>query len=136
MGKFDRFETRQAEKTRQAPQVHPIWRGIGCLMLIIIPIMAYAAADVFYADAPGFSVFGMPVLPRSGDIYDIIFYFPITDGIAFRLSLFHIIFALLFSVIAFLIFSFIYSLVYRLAGPPKYGPTDAPPPKRRKKRRR
>jgi hypothetical protein len=30
-------------------RVHPIWRGIGCLLLILVPIIAYGITDVLLA---------------------------------------------------------------------------------------
>jgi hypothetical protein len=33
-----------AEPKARPWQVHPIWRGIGCVMMLVIPIMAYAGA--------------------------------------------------------------------------------------------
>jgi hypothetical protein len=125
MGKFDRYEARQV-KQEKVHKIHPVWRGIGCLMIIIIPVMAYAAADVFLQAAPGLGLF-----PRSSDIYrniDLGFYIvPISLGM--------VVFTILFAMVGFLLFSVLYSIVYRMAGPPRYGPTDAPPPKRTKSRR-
>jgi hypothetical protein len=125
MGKFDRYEARQV-KQEKVHKIHPVWRGIGCLMIIIIPVMAYAAADVFLQAAPGLGLF-----PRSSDIYrniDLEFYIaPISLGM--------VVFTILFAMVGFLLFSVLYSIVYRMAGPPRYGPTDAPPPKRTKSRR-
>jgi hypothetical protein len=39
--------------------------------------------------------------------------------------------ALVVTVIIFGVFTVLYSLIFSLAGPPRYGPFDAPPPKRR-----
>lgn len=35
----------QTKDTRQW-KVHPIWRGFGCLMLILLPIMSFAGAKI------------------------------------------------------------------------------------------
>lgn len=40
MGKY---QSRQPPKERPW-RIHPIWRGIGCLLMLVIPIMAYAGA--------------------------------------------------------------------------------------------
>ncbi|MEJ2480987.1 MAG: MFS transporter [Acidihalobacter sp.] len=43
MAKYRQYERPEIEK--QDPlEVHPIWRGIGCIFLIIMPIVAYAGA--------------------------------------------------------------------------------------------
>ncbi|MEX2161987.1 MAG: hypothetical protein WD751_08745 [Anaerolineales bacterium] len=31
--------------SRALSQLHPIWRGIGCLLIILIPLIAYGLAD-------------------------------------------------------------------------------------------
>jgi hypothetical protein len=125
MSKYDRY---QRTKIKERPwKVHPIWRGIGCLMLILIPIMAYAAASVFLEYAPGWGIF-----PRTSDIYGNID----LDYFVLPFSLGEAIFTLIFMVMGFVIFSTVYAFVYRISGPPKYGPTDAPPPRRRRQRRR
>lgn len=36
----------EQEKRERAEQQHPVWRGIGFLMAIIIPFFSFAAADV------------------------------------------------------------------------------------------
>lgn len=125
MSKFDHFDSQKQKSKQKGP--HPIWRGIGCLMIIIIPIMAYAAADLFLQAAPGMGLF-----PQAADIYQNIdlkyFVLPFSLGEA--------IFTVFFAVLGFMIFAFLYTFAYRVAGPPKYGPTDAPPPKPVKKKRR
>ena len=124
MGKYDRYD--KPRQSAKQPKMHPIWRGIGCLMLILIPVMAYAAADVFLQAAPGLGLF-----PRTGDIYRNID----LNFITLPFSIGEALFTIFFAVLGFVAFSLVYSLVYRIAGPPKYGPTDAPPPKRTKRRR-
>lgn len=125
MSKYDRYDKPRISTKKQ--KMHPIWRGIGCLMLIIIPVMAYAAADIFLQAAPGLGLF-----PRSGDIYrniDLGF-------VVLPFSVGEVVFTIFFAVLGFVIFSLVYAVIFRVAGPPTYGPTDAPPPKRIKKRRR
>lgn len=127
MGKFDRFERQQQQSAARPWKIHPIWRGIGCLMLILIPVMAYAAADVFLQYAPSWGLF-----PRTAEIYGNIN----LDFIVLPISLGQALFTVLFMVMGFVLFTTAYAFIYGVAGPPKYGPTDAPPPRRVKKRRR
>lgn len=126
MGKFDRFENANMQK-EPSWKIHPIWRGIGCMMLVIIPIIAWAAAYEFMRAAPTFSWF-----PQSRDMYQNLdlqyFVLPVSLG--------QIIFTALFMMLGFMIMTLAYSFVYRVAGPPKYGPTDAPPPRVKRTRRR
>ena len=136
MGKYDRFERYQDMQQPAASRIHPIWRGIGCMMLILIPIIAFAAADTFFENASDLSLFGSAVFPSSGIMYRVFFSFEIFGGTSLRFTPFHLVFTILFSVIGFMVFSFAYAVVYRVSGPPRYGPTDAPPPRRTKSRRR
>ena len=123
-GKFDRYSKPKSKSKDR--RLHPIWRGIGCLMLIIVPVMGYAAADVFLQAAPT-----MGWIPRSGDIYRNIS----LGSVVLPFSFGEVVFTILFTVMGFLIFSLVYAFVYRMAGPPQYGPTDAPPPRRTTKRK-
>lgn len=126
MGKFDRYENASIKK--QHPwKIHPIWRGIGCMMLIIIPIVAWAAAYEFLRFAPKLSWF-----PQSREMYRNLN----LDIVVLPFSLGQIIFTVLFMMVGFMIMTIAYAFVYRIAGPPKYGPTDAPPPRVTRKRRR
>lgn len=126
MGKFDRYESVNVKKEKPW-KIHPIWRGIGCLMLIIIPVIAWAGAYEFMRIAPTLSWF-----PQSREMYRNLN----LDFIVLPFSLGQIIFTLLFMMLGFMIMSLAYAFVYRFIGPPKYGPTDAPPPRVKRKRRR
>ena len=129
MSKFERYTGRENAPVVEKPKIHPIWRGIGCLMLIIVPVMSYAGAQVFIEAVPGFSWFPFP---RSGEIYRNID----LQYLVLPFSIAEMIFTLIFMVMGFVIVTFFYSLIYRIAGPPKYGPTDAPPPRVKRTRRR
>lgn len=126
MSKYDRYENANVKK-QQPWKVHPIWRGIGCIMLIIIPIIAWAGAVEFMRIAPKLTWF-----PQSSEMYRNVdlqyFVLPASLG--------QIIFTILFMMLGFVIMTIAYSFVYRIAGPPKYGPTDAPPPRVTRSRRR
>jgi hypothetical protein len=132
MGKYERFDNFAQKQQTEDKGIHPIWRGIGCIMLILIPIIAFAAADTFYDNASDLNLFGSAIFPRTGILYRVFFSYELFDEITFRLTFFHLIFSVMFSVIGFLIISFIYTIVYRFSGPPQYGPTDAPPIRRKK----
>ena len=72
MGKYERFDYQTRKKP--PPKIHPIWRGIGCMMLILIPVVAYAAANVFADVAPNWTVFGRPIFPYTSNLYGV--YYP------------------------------------------------------------
>jgi hypothetical protein len=115
---------KQAQSGKQ-PEIHPIWRGIGCLLIILIPLLSYGIGSIVSNSGFLQNLFGVqlppeltaPVnIPRIGVIQNL------------YLNLF---LAVVISVILFAILTVLYSVVYRVAGPPKYGPLDAPPVKRR-----
>lgn len=129
-----RYSVRQAP-TKEAPKgPHPIWNGLGCLMLVIVPLISIGISvmvmNIVEANQWPFpkQLLGYPSLP------DFLFS---TNALA---SIFgvvrsvrnlyaYIALTLLISMILGGFVSFLYSLVYRLVGPSKYGPTDAPPVK-------
>ena len=110
------------EEKRERRQIHPIWRGIGCIFMILIPILSYAAAVVLvreniqqkWVELPS-ELLGSITIPSLGRIY--------YADVAVALGLIFIIFA---------IFTVAYAFVYRLIGPSYYGPMDALPRGRRK----
>jgi hypothetical protein len=90
----DFFENQRREKSRQP---HPVWRGIGFLMMILIPLLAFALADVGvnYVKEQGFT---MPEELRSA-VIEIPLYGPVADIKAVLLAGF-VIALILFSIVA------------------------------------
>jgi hypothetical protein len=136
--------TKYSTVSRQAPsrkirQVHPIWRGIGCLFTILIPIISYAGAylTVEYGLDHGWPIpnqlLGFPRLPdfiyRSDALAA--FLSPITtwNNLYANLALAFVYMLLLGGLLAL-----VNALVYQFAGPPRWGPQDIPPPKFRTRR--
>jgi hypothetical protein len=117
MSKFSRFDTTVRPKERPWT-IHPIWRGIGCLMMVMIPLMSYASA-VILVDANvenrwipiPHEFIGPPGRPL---LYSQL-------GVTVLLSMF-----------GFTLFVVAYTIIYRFSGPPRLGPTDAPPIRPRK----
>lgn len=114
----------------EGPKIHPAWRGIGCLLFILLPIVAYALASNLVAEGliqryiqipPNLlqpmplDFLGLDPLPH--------FYASLVVGLAITIVLYAGVFV-------------IYSFLYRIVGPPKYGPTDVPPVKPRGRRPR
>jgi hypothetical protein len=106
--------------------IHPVWRGIGCILFIILPVIAYAIAHEMlsaglvqqYVDIPSgmmqpYTVRGMGLTMRN---------FQATLAVAAAVTV--LLYSGMFVVYAFL---------YRMVGPPRYGPMDVAPPKRRGK---
>jgi len=45
MPKYDRYHP-EAEKKKEKNHIHPVWRGIGCVLIVIIPILSGIAANI------------------------------------------------------------------------------------------
>ena len=133
-----RYRDTIKESNQELGQLHPIWRGIGCIMVIIVPILSFALAEVL-----------MPLLLKRGLVPQQLLFTPVlpdwvwyAPGLA-RIVQFlfgrYAIFATLILTVVFIIllggfFSFIYALIYRSMAPSRYGPMDAPPPKTKVKK--
>lgn len=131
MGRYS-FERTPKKKERT---VHPIWRGIGCLMLLIVPLISYALADILvrygieqrlwfipreligYAQLP-------PEVWRFRILASLFGWIGRIENLYANLIMTLVFVALIFGVIAM-----VYAMTYKAAGPPQYGPHDAPPPK-------
>ena len=130
MGKY-RSSTRQDVMAPKQPP--PIWRGIGCLLIILVPVLSYAAAEL---SLPFFLNQGL--VPR-----ELLFTPRVPDWLWIAPMLAQIVQSLIgrYAFLAILILTFIYILfigtiisilyafMYRLAAPSRYGPMDAPPPR-------
>jgi hypothetical protein len=103
MGKYASY-SRPAQPDKRS--VHPIWRGIGCLLLILIPVLSFAAARTFLQENSQANWISIPkeltgsmVIPTLG-----------------RVSYAELAFTIVFMVIGFGLMTVIYSMFYRLAG--------------------
>ena len=115
-------------------ETHYIWRGIGCLMAIIIPAMSIAAAieTVNYGLENRWPIPYQLLQPMR---LPSIFYS--TEGLRTIFNplsaiphLYAIVaIGLIYMVFASGLISVVYAAVYRMVGPSQYGPTDAPPTK-------
>ena len=118
MGKYDKYNP-QTHMAETPWKIHPIWRGIGCLLILIIPIMAIAGAILVVQENARRRWVPIPAeLSQSIDL-------PLFGTVDSFLAV--IIVALLLALIGFGAVTIIYSIVYSLIGPPRYGPQDAPP---------
>ena len=118
---------------------HAIWRGIGCLMMLLIPIISVALGyeTVNYVLKQGwilpYQLLGTPQLPdffyKSGGLLQV--FGPLTH---IQNLYAHLAAGILYMILLGGLVSVIYAVMYRIAGPNRWGPTDAPPPKIKTKR--
>jgi hypothetical protein len=135
MGRHTGSSTQRESSISRTKQPHEIWRGIGCLMMVIVPVISVAAASetVKWILANGNkliprALLGIPRLP------DFVYK---SDGLVLILSpitkinnLYAIVVMSLFYILIISgVISVIYAATYNMVGPSRYGPTDAPPPK-------
>jgi len=120
-------------ESRHVRQQHPIWRGIGCLIIIIVPLISFALA---YMTMPIFSGAGLvpyqlrgiprapdflwQFIPKLAQLVELVISYP--DILAY-LTL-----TLVYTIFLGGFLSLVYSILYRIFGPSRYGPLDMPPP--------
>ncbi len=119
MNKQDSFKPRDSMGGK-TNRTHPIWRGVGFALLVLAPVMGYAAS-VLFLDLNSINRW----VPIPGDLL-------ITAKDPYLLI--KIILTLVFALLIFLLFQLITFFIYRVAGPSRYGPLDVPPVKYRGKR--
>jgi hypothetical protein len=138
MGKYGSFKK---EMYKRPYDVHPVWRGIGCIMMILIPLIAIVGSLVTIDEGTKagwpipYELLGYPRLPAMA--YQI----PVIDNIAIAISsvnnLYGIIaISLVFMIIGFAFISMFYSFAYKMIGPSRYTPLDAPEVPRGKRYKR
>ena len=113
-------------------EVHPIMRGIGCIMIVIVPILSYIASSLLIGRG-----FGRQVIPPKW--YEHIEFPPVLTQLTgpvggvfkYLSSINHLPATLVLTVVMIVVvgglISVIYGYIYEVFGPPKYGPTDEPP---------
>ncbi len=130
MGKYTSY-SRQKPKPREVG-VHPVMRGIGCIMIIVVPILAWGIAVLLvnYGAAHGWPIpptwYGPPTIPpllsKLQGLQPILQFLQAQNNLKANL-----IFAVAITVVIGGIMSMIYGYIYTIFGPPRYGPQDAPP---------
>lgn len=131
MPKYQSFE-RQAKPIRRKDP-HPIWRGIGCLIMLLVPAISLGASTILVGMAPDLGLafppglMGRPVMPKY------LFYVPGLVGILDWIQSLDNLYAVLLvtfivTVLLMGITALGYAFIYRIAGPGRYTRFDAPPP--------
>ena len=118
MAKYGQYSRRPALIERPW-RIHPIWRGIGCLFMILIPILAYAGAVVIIRE--DLSRGWMPVPPEFARAVTI----PLVGSVSYLLA--RLVVAVILALAGFVLLTILYSLLYGFLGPSRYGPLDATP---------
>jgi hypothetical protein len=121
------------KKQTKASGPPPIWRGIGCLMIILVPVISYAAA---FLSLPFFTK--QRLVPRELLVTpqppDWLGFLPVLESAYWGIFSVHGILAILVLTIIYTILiggvmSVVYGYMYQMTAPSRYGPMDAPPSK-------
>ncbi|MDD5467646.1 MAG: hypothetical protein PHS96_07550 [Anaerolineales bacterium] len=118
--------------SRQAPpkprpwKIHPIWRGIGCIMFLLIPILSYAGAILLVeANTKQRWVPATTRIMRSVTV----------PGLGAVEHLYaNLMVTLVLMLVGFAGVVALYTLVFSIFGPSSLGPLDAPPERRSTRR--
>jgi hypothetical protein len=145
------YVVRKAEKPRPW-KIHPIWRGLGCIMMILIPIIAYAASSLVVENIDAVKAFLTKVYITSISVdllawtNYIVQYVPqISEQVATVKQALNlkpvdyfwgkVMLAVVFSLILFAILSIFYSLIFSISGGSPRSPLDVEPERYKKKKK-
>lgn len=112
------------EKKEQV--VHPIWRGIGCILFLITPFISFAIANQIVL-----SGFLQQYIRFPRNLMQAWTIPGINYAVDAFLGTLIVTFAVMF--LFFAAYFSIYAGMYRLMGPSKYGPTDVAPIRSKRK---
>lgn len=119
MGKYTRYSARVPPKPRPW-RIHPIWRGIGCLLFLVIPFLGYAGGVVLVRMNMERGWLVMP--PEFMRPIELPFL-----GIQVDHLLANLLAALVFTVSGYGILMFFYTIFYGFLGPKRFSGLDAAP---------
>lgn len=134
---MSKYASNRPQTVKVNREVHPVMRGIGCIMVVIVPILSYLAATVI---VPRFPVPLLPGMTRALDVPA--WLYNSLDGLRFLfdyiesqpLFVSFLVFAVVLTILIFSIMSIFFGFIYKAFGPSQYGPTDAPPIRKKVKK--
>ncbi len=129
----------QRRAVRQQNTTPAIWRGIGCLLILVVPFISFvlAAATVQLGvdkqwPMP-YQLMGYPIMPDL--LWKVPGFVPVLAFIQDQRNLYAVLTVTIVYIVALgTLISLVYSIIYRLVGPSRYGPLDVPPPSIKVKR--
>ena len=112
MTNYSMYKRPQKENPAKKP-IHPVWRGIGCILLVLIPAISYIAAEFIVINRSNVSWVIIPAELILKDYKD-------------PLILVKLVYTVIFVFILYLILTVITFAINKLFGPDRYGPLDVP----------
>jgi uncharacterized SAM-binding protein YcdF (DUF218 family) len=139
MGRSSSSTSQRESSVGKPKQPHGIWRGIGCLMIVIIPAISILIGIQLVNTAlenkwrmPS-QLLGYPqladIIYKIGGLRDILVPLTRVQNLYAYIVVSLICMALISTVI-----SMIYAVIYRIVNPVRYGPLDEPPSRRKAKK--
>ena len=125
--------TKLLHREKKRKEINPIWRGIGCILMVVAPLVTFALTTYI-----------IPLLVASGyvplellghiDFPDWTYRLPVlssTVNFIWRINNLGLGLIVFFVILVLLsgIFSLVYVAILQFIGPPRYSQIDAPPPK-------
>ncbi len=114
MGKYSSYVRDISTEKRSRKEIHPIWRGIGFILMVVVPIASFLLSIWLLERNATQNWFPIPI--------DILSPWGPDPLIFVKLFM-----TLIVSVVVFAILMLIRFVMNLLFGPPRYGPHDAPP---------
>ncbi len=130
MGKYSPTTTRPKLRIERP---HPIWRGIGCILMVVVPIISFALAELTVQSTWAqqyipYQLLGYPVMPAV--LWKPGFLNPILGFIQTQEYLYAVLILTVFYIVVIGAFVSVgNAYLYKTFAPSHLGPQDAPPPK-------
>ena len=130
MGRYSPTTVRPKPQTERP---HPVWRGIGCILMIVVPIISFGLAELTVQSNLGqqyvpYQLMGFMVMPvilwKPGFLNPILAFI---QGVPNLLGV--LVFFFLYIIVIGAFVSVGNAYLYKTLGPPRYGPQDAPQPR-------
>lgn len=119
--------------TKPTDQTPAIWRGIGCILLLVLPLISWALAlaTIRVALRNGwplpYQLLGYAELPDW--LWSITALWPVLGWISRQPHIYMaLVLTALYTIALSGLLSVAYAIIYRIVGPPRYGPLDLPQP--------
>jgi hypothetical protein len=110
MPKYNQYQ-RTATPAKEKTKIHPVWRGIGCVMIVVIPVLSYLTANFLIKSRATLTWVMIPQDLVFTQLKDPLFWV-------------RIFYAVVIALILFLIMGVITFVIDKFFGPPKRGPYD------------
>jgi hypothetical protein len=124
MGKHESY-TKSSEGASRSKEVklHPIWRGIGCLFMVLIPVMSWIAGGLILKLNTQYGWFPVP-----GDLMVGVGH-PLAFAVAYAGATVEVqlIIAFAIALVLFVLFTIVVFMVNSMFGGSRYGAFDLPP---------